>query len=251
MVTAGAFRHVPTGRLALLAQRLGRVVASPTTWYRLVRERGWRRPRLRVHPQQPREGIRASAPDEIWHIDTTIIRLLDGTRAVVQAVIDNFARRILAWRVSDRLDAGTSVDLLTEAAGGLDGITPDVLADRGTENCNRSVDALVEQGLLRRVLARVDLCFSNSLIEAWWRSLKHNWLFLHPLDTAATVRREVAFYVREHNSVIPHAAFQGQTPDEVYFGRGNGVPDPLAEARAVARERRMEENRARLCAMCA
>ena len=51
--------------------------------------------------------------------------------------------------------------------------------------------------------------------------------------------------VREHNSVIPHAAFRGQTPDEVYFGRGNGVPDELAEARAVARERRMEENRAR------
>jgi len=26
----------------------------------------------------------------MWHIDTTVIRLLDGTRAYLHAVIDNF-----------------------------------------------------------------------------------------------------------------------------------------------------------------
>jgi hypothetical protein len=31
MVTSEAYRHVPTGTLALLAQRLGKVFASPTT----------------------------------------------------------------------------------------------------------------------------------------------------------------------------------------------------------------------------
>ena len=35
MVTSPEYRHVPTGRLAVLAQRLGRVSASPSTWYRL------------------------------------------------------------------------------------------------------------------------------------------------------------------------------------------------------------------------
>jgi len=80
MVTSPDFRHVPTGRLAILAQRLGRILASPSTWYRLVRERGWRRPRLRIHPKEPRVGIGASRRDEVWHIDTTLIRLLDGTR---------------------------------------------------------------------------------------------------------------------------------------------------------------------------
>jgi transposase InsO family protein len=32
----------------------------------------------------------------MWHVDTTVIRLLDGTRASLHAVIDNFSRRILA-----------------------------------------------------------------------------------------------------------------------------------------------------------
>ena len=61
MVTAAEYRHVPTGTLAVLAQRLGTVWASPSTWYHLVRKFGWRRPRLRVHPAKPKVGSRAGA----------------------------------------------------------------------------------------------------------------------------------------------------------------------------------------------
>ena len=100
-MTALDYRHVPIGTLAVLAQRLGKVWASPSTWYRLVRKFGWRRPRLRVHPAKPKVGLRTTRADEVWHIDTTVIRLLDGTRAYLHAVIDNFSRRILAWRVAD------------------------------------------------------------------------------------------------------------------------------------------------------
>ena len=100
LATSHEHRHLPTGTLALLAQRLGKVFASPSTWYRLIRDHQWLRPRQRVHPAKPKIGIRASHPNEIWHIDTTLIRLLDGSRAYLHAVIDNFSRRILAWKVT-------------------------------------------------------------------------------------------------------------------------------------------------------
>jgi hypothetical protein len=64
MVTAAEHRHVPTSRLAILAQRLGIVVASASTWARLVRQHGWRRPRLRIHPDKPKVGLRTNRPDE-------------------------------------------------------------------------------------------------------------------------------------------------------------------------------------------
>ena len=60
MVTSPEYRHVPTGTLAILAQRLGIVSASPSTWYRFVRKYGWRRPRLRVHPAKPKVGLRTT-----------------------------------------------------------------------------------------------------------------------------------------------------------------------------------------------
>jgi putative transposase len=81
---------------------------------------------------------------------------------------------------------------------------PDVLADGGVENVNAQLDALVQAGIVRRLLALTECAFSNSLIEAWWRSLKRQWLFLNAVHSVATVRRLVAFYVDEHNRVIPH-----------------------------------------------
>ncbi len=115
MVTSPDYRHVPTGTLAVLAQRLARVFVSATTWRRLVRERGWRRPRLRVHPARPKVGIRAKKPNELWHIDTTLIRLVDGSKVYVHAVIDNFSRRILSWRVAGEFDPASTVAVLLEA----------------------------------------------------------------------------------------------------------------------------------------
>jgi hypothetical protein len=50
---------------------------------------------------------------------------------------------------------------------------------------------------------------------------------------------------------MPHSAFQGQTPDEMYFGAGAQVPDQLAEQRTEARRQRLAANRARRCAICA
>ncbi len=252
MVTAPDYRHVPTGTLAVLAQRLGRVWAAPSTWYRLVRTHGWRRPRLRVHPAKPKTGVRTTRADELWHIDTSVIRLLDGTRAYLHAVIDNFSRRILAWRVADTFAPVNSVAILLDARRGAtpSGTVPVVMADGGVENVNAQVDDLITTGVLRRVLAFTELKFSNSMIEAWWRSLKHQWLFLHPLDSVTTVRRLVAFYVDEHNGVLPHSAFRGQTPDEMYFGTGDAVPADLTSRAAAARRARAEANRSAACETC-
>ena len=56
--------------------------------------------------------MRAKKPDELWHVDTTVIRLLDGTKVYLHAVIDNFSRRILAWRVTDTFAVSTIVAIL-------------------------------------------------------------------------------------------------------------------------------------------
>ncbi len=48
MVLAPEKRHMSLRTLAMHAQRIGKVFASVTTWGKLVRARGWRRPRLRV-----------------------------------------------------------------------------------------------------------------------------------------------------------------------------------------------------------
>jgi len=167
-------------------------------------------------------------------------------------VIDNFSRRILAWKLAARLEPQSICAILSTAGAGLDlSRNPaTVVADSGVENVNGDVDALLGLGRLRRVLAEVEVTFSNSMIEAWWRSLKHNWLFLNRLDTLAAVERLAAFYVQQHNAVIPHSAFHGQTPDEMYFGTGTTIPQHLTVARRLARDARLDRNRSLHCRAC-
>jgi len=251
MVLAPEKRHMSLRTLAMHAQRIGKVFASATTWAKLVRARGWLRPRKRVHPPKPTVGVRAAAPNEIWHVDVSVLKLLDGKKAYLHAIIDNYSRKILAWTVAERLDPTATCQLLLAAGkhmvfAGL----PLLFADSGIENINSVVADTLFIACLKRVLAQVDVAYSNSMIEAFWRSLKHQWLYLNSLDSIERLRVLVAFFVEEHNTQMPHSAFAGQTPDEMYFGTAVDLPVQLVAARSKARGERLAANRALTCSEC-
>ncbi len=138
MVTSIEYRHMPTSTLAVYAQRAGKVFASASTWARLVRARGWRRPRARLYPPKPKVGLRARMPNGIWHLDVTVLRLLDGTKLYLHAVLDNFSRRILAWHLAEKLSPSTTCLVLAGAAKHLRSETGpvSVITDSGVENVN-------------------------------------------------------------------------------------------------------------------
>jgi len=88
----------------------------------------------------------------------------------MSVVLDNFSRRILAWRLNETFETVTTAELLKEAAKGLpDGTVPSAVMDSGVENVNGTVNELVSDGTIQRILAQVDIVESNSMIEAWWR----------------------------------------------------------------------------------
>ncbi len=53
-----------------------------------------------------------------------------------------------------------------------------------------------------------------------------------------------------HSLPYTRSAFQGQTPDEMYFGTGQHIPQQLQKARLAARRKRLETNRALSCQTC-
>jgi len=252
MVTSDKYKHIPISSLSLYAQRIGKVFASASTWSKLIREYGWRRPRQRLYPAKPKVGVRATKPNEYWHLDVTIIKLLDGTKVYIHAVIDNFSRMILGYHVAEKLEPYGTCKILIDAAKHLKekADSPKIVTDKGIENVNDLVDDFLDFAQLKRILAQVEVSFSNSMIESFWRSLRHNWLYLHTLDSIAAIRRLVDFYVKEHNDSVPHAAFKGQTPSEVYFGHSENTIKNLEEVRQLSRQKRFETNRAISCDEC-
>jgi len=127
---------------------------------------------------------------------------------------------------------------------------PTIIADAGVENGNGAVDATLASAKLRRVLVQVEVTYSNSVIEAWWRSLKHQWLYLNTLDTLTHLHALIAFFVEEHNAKMPHSPARRPTRC-TSAGTAKNLPDQLVVARAKARERRLAVNRAVSCHRCA
>ena len=200
LYTSKDFSHYSALSLSWLGKKTGDIVASASTWSRVIRDLGIKRNRLRVYPTKPKIGIRASAPGQIWHLDLTILRLQDGTRAFIQAIIDNYSRYVLAWKVSKDYGGVRTKDLIHEAllmaqSLGLR-MAPDVLVDSGTENLNTHVDELVTSELIRRTVAQIDIEFSNSMIEMLFHRLKHRHLFHIPLTNFVKWTHEMIAVMR-------------------------------------------------------
>jgi hypothetical protein len=64
------------------------------------------------------------------------------------------------------------------------------------------------------------------------------------------VRKLVAFYVVQHNEVMPRVMLGGRTPDEVYLGLNPNISMQLTNERQKARVDRINHNRAQRCGQC-
>ncbi len=154
--------------------------------------------------------------------------------------------------MADTFAPVTSVAVLLEASrrATASDTTPVVLADTGVENVNAQIDALINTGVLRRLLAFTELTFSNSMIEGWWRSLNNNGCS----STRSTAWPRCVDSWRSTSTSItarlPDSACRGQTPDEMYFGTGDAGPADVSARAAAARRARGEANRSAACAAC-
>ena len=89
------------------------------------------------------------------------------------------------------------------------------------------------------------------MVEALFRRVKHAYLFLQRLTDVSALAGHVAYYIKEHNEVIPHSALRGATPLEAVTGRWNDqarVAMKMAEQAAACV--RLNVNRASGCGVC-
>lgn len=239
--------------LCWFAKRKGLVSCSRDTWYRYIHKLGWKRPFSKAKFKVARQGIRASKPDQIWHVDATQIKLYDGRVYYLQALIDNFSRRVLAWIVGAKLKSSVTADLIKQAVLKRRKSAVKLVTDGGSENVNRNVDsalAPLKPRIIRKI-AKVEIPQSNSMIERLFHSLKNKHLYFKRLETHRDLIKEVKYYLNQHNDVIPQSVLCGLTPKEAYAGK-----DPKAFAVAIGilsegkRRSRMKQNRLAVCAPC-
>jgi putative transposase len=62
----------------------------------------------------------------------------------------------------------------------------------------------------------------NVFIERLWRSLKYECVYLHAFETGSELRAGLLRWIGYYNTLRPHSALDGLTPDEAYAAIGPG-----------------------------
>ena len=181
-------------------------------------------PEHRVYPYLL-EQIRVTRPNQAWAADITYLPMARGFLYLV-AIMDWHSRYVVAWRLSNTLEADFCVGRLeggagARPAGGLQhrpgqsidqsGIHPGTAGTRGEDQHGRE-GAVQRQHLRGAVGAHV----------------KYEEVYLKAYANATEARRELSAYLRFYNDQRPHQALGYWTPSEVF----HQVTD-VGEERAV------------------
>ncbi|MBK23236.1 MAG: hypothetical protein CME70_04445 [Halobacteriovorax sp.] len=181
-------------------------------WRKYAREFG-RRPRKKRKRKRARLGIRASRPNEIWHIDVTYFRLREGRNAYVQVVMDNYSRKIINWKVSLKKGQAMTIKNLK---GVIKESQPNFLmSDGGGENTGGQVRQLLVGKNITKMIARKDVIFSNSMVESFFSVLKNRFINKYQPITYGRLYKKVKRAVELFNN-MPTSTLEGATPIEIY-----------------------------------
>jgi putative transposase len=236
------FLHWPIISVAHYGIRKSLVQAHPNTWYKYARIMKLQRKRFRRKRKVYDEGLRANAPNEMWHADITQFETADGKTSYIYLVVDNFSRSILSWRVSDKKSGRIRLDTFVEAIriSGIQGQenTTDLIVDQGSENNNKRIETFIEKYPVDKLIALKDILYSNSMVESVNKLIKYDYLYPKNIRNRVHLKNYMgSFVIPDYNDFRPHGALNGLTPTEAYRNKKVNVKRIRAKMEKANQER--------------
>ena len=172
-------------------------------------------PERRVYPYLLK-GLEIERANQVWCADITYIQVRRGFLYLV-AVMAWASRHVLAWRLSNTLDAGFCVEALNEALARHG--TPEFFnTDQGSQFTGFAFTGHLREAGVRISMDGRGRCLDNVFIERLWRSLKYEAVYLRELADGFEARRVIGEWIGFYNTERPHSALGGRTPAEAYRG---------------------------------
>ena len=146
--------------------------------------------------------------------DVTYIPMRRGFLYLV-AIMDWASRKVLAWRLSNTMDAEFCVAALEEALARHG--RPEIFnTDQGSQFTSFAFTNTLKDAGIRISMDGRGRWMDNVFIERLWRSLKYECVFLNAFETGSEAQIGIGRWIDYYNTDRPHSTFGGRTPDEVY-----------------------------------
>ena len=194
-------------------------------------------PQNRIYPYLLR-GLSIIRVNQVWSTDITYIRLAQGFVYLV-AIIDWYSRKVLAWQVSNTMDASFCVDCLTAALDEYG--APEIFnTDQGSQfTCEVWVKVLQENAIKISMDGR-GRALDNIFVERLWRSVKYEDVYPKNYASMPELLMGLAEYFDFYNGERFHQALSYKTPDQVYqTGEGGGtkIADHFSEKKGLQKKK--------------
>ncbi|MDF2640561.1 MAG: integrase [Novosphingobium lindaniclasticum] len=186
-------------------------------------------PQHRVYPYLLRK-LAIERPNHVWCADVTYIPMRSGFLYLV-AIMDWATRKVLAWRLSNTMDAGFCVAALEEALARFG--KPEIFnTDQGSQFTSYAFTSVLRDAEVRISMDGRGRWMDNVFIERLWRSLKYECVYLHAFETGSELRAGLGRWITYYNTQRPHSGLAGRTPVEAYrrigqSGHGGHAPHDL------------------------
>jgi len=164
-------------------------------------------------------------PNQVWAVDITYIKLKHG-HMYLTAIIDWYSRFIVGWALSDTLDTAPVLQAVKQAIE-KHGTPAIINSDQGSQFTSDDYTNFLRESSIRQSMDGKARWIDNVIIERWFRSLKHEDIYINEYISPRELRRGIAAYVEDYNHIRPHQSLENTVPAEIY----NGV-FPLTEIAA-------------------
>lgn len=224
---------------------------SERSVFRLLKARGWVKPReVRTFPAGREYKIKTNAPNEQWQTDATYMKVKNWGFYYLISVLDDYSRKILAWKLQSDMTAESFSEVLEMAceATAMDSIPRHsrarLLTDNGPALISAAFGDYLEQKGLGHILAAPYHPQTNGKIERYHRSCKEV-VNLVVWEAPDELNAEIRRFIHHYNTKRYHEALGNVTPDDVYCGRRKSILARRAKLKQKTLARRRKKNTGR------
>jgi transposase InsO family protein len=148
------------------------------------------------------------APNLVWVTDITYIWTREGW-LYLAAIVDLYARVVVGWAMSERIDTALCLDAL-EMAMTARRPRPGLIhhSDRGCQYASHEYRRALERHGALCSMSRKGDCWDNAVAESFWSTLKMELIYDEDFETRAAARQAVFEYIevfynrrRRHSSI--------------------------------------------------
>jgi transposase InsO family protein len=152
--------------------------------------------------------------NEVWAGDVTYLKTGEGWMYLA-VVMDLYSRRIIGWHIDKRM----TTDLVSKALMKAYNLRQPARglvfhSDRGSQYTSKQFGRLLSNYGIRASMGDVGACWDNAVVERFFGSLKHDWIFNVAQLTREFMKQDVTAYMKCYNLERLHSANGDLSPVE-------------------------------------